>query len=496
MFKKIFTRQWSFFWSGVGFGVAQIIFMIAKLIDQSQAGKPLFAQPIGVTTYLGNMFRSMEVFWWGGKTFGLENGLYGSVFKVGTWGPIVGMILGGFLVALAERESRGWAKFSPKMLLTSFAGGILFSYGTRLAGGCTLHHLLGGISMMSVKSTFVVVMMSIGGLTAFFLMAKAGLAPFFKHQETRSYVEGIKAKNPVDGITFDPKYNPWRDPWRWAGLIFLAMFLIPALVNYFSPNAADNFVNASMVFTVLVLVAGLVAGFSMAKSGFGTECALVGIEAGIMLKKDEPKFIGFKVPAITRTLMKGFIPIQGVLAAQILTALFALGAWILLGAKPGYQYSSMDKLSWAGLLGGLLLGAGAVMLIGCEIRSYMRLGLGYTNTLVGFIGFAIGYLPYTLFPEAHKAFLESSVIIKSDTFTWGQVFFPNNPSLQIAFYVVWILALVGALALAIRTGARYLSVKPAQLTNQPLEDLEAQVREGVAEPSVKGLEVQGVAAAD
>lgn len=496
MFKKIFTRQWSFFWSGVGFGVAQIIFMTAKFIEQTQAGKPLVAQPIGVTTYLGNMFRSMEVFWWGGKTFGLEKGLYGSVFKVGTWGPIVGMIIGGFLVALAERESRSWAKFSPKMLLTSFAGGILFSYGTRLAGGCTLHHLLGGTALMSVKSIFVVVMMSVGGLTAFFLMAKAGLAPFFKHQETRSYVAGVKATNPVDGITLDVNYKPWRDPWRWAGLIFLALVLIPALVNYFNPNAADNFLNASVAFTSLVLIAGLVGGFSMAKSGFGTECALVGIEAGIMLKKDEPKFIGFKVPAITRTLMKGFIPIQGVLASQILTAAFALGAWAFFGAKLGYQGSFMDKLSWAGLLGGLLLGSGAVMLVGCEIRSYMRLGLGYTNTLVGFIGFAIGYLPYTLFPEAHKAFLENSVIVHSDTFTWAQVFFPNNPSLQLAFYAVWVLALIGLLTLAIRTGMRYLSVKASQLTNQPLEELEAQVRANAQTLEAGQAQVKATAAAD
>ncbi len=58
------------------------------------------------------------------------------------------------------------------------------------------------------------------------------------------------------------------------------------------------------------------------------------------------------------------------------------------------------------------------MLIGCEIRSYMRLGLGYTNALVGFIGFAIGYLPYTLFYDAHKAFLENTIFVQQ--YTWGQ----------------------------------------------------------------------------
>jgi hypothetical protein len=30
------------------------------------------------------------------------------------------------------------------------------------------------------------------------------------------------------------------------------------------------------------------------------------------------------------------------------------------------------------------------------IRSYMRVGLGYLNTWIGMIGFAVGYLPFTM----------------------------------------------------------------------------------------------------
>ncbi len=54
--KKILTRQWSFFWAGVGFGLAQIIYMIAGYIYSLEQGKDLVSNPITVTTNLGGMF--------------------------------------------------------------------------------------------------------------------------------------------------------------------------------------------------------------------------------------------------------------------------------------------------------------------------------------------------------------------------------------------------------------------------------------------------------
>ncbi len=67
-------------------------------------------------------------------------------------------------------------------------------------------------------------------------------------------------------------------------------------------------------------------------------------------------------------------------------------------------------LTAGNFVGGLFLGFGAVTLIGCEIRSYMRIGMGYINTLVGFVELAVGYLPYTLFSGAHKDFLDATVL--------------------------------------------------------------------------------------
>ncbi|ADV79990.1 hypothetical protein Thebr_1421 [Thermoanaerobacter brockii subsp. finnii Ako-1] len=63
------------------------------------------------------------------------------------------------------------------------------------------------------------------------------------------------------------------------------------------------------------------------------------------------------------------------------------------------------------------MGMEAVLLIGCEIRTYMRIGLGYLGSWVGFLGFAVGYLPFTLFYEQHMNFLKATRI----TETFGSI---------------------------------------------------------------------------
>jgi len=39
-------------------------------------------------------------------------------------------------------------------------------------------------------------------------------------------------------------------------------------------------------------------------------------------------------------------------------------------------------------------------MIGCEVRTYARLGLGYSTALSALPGFYLGYLPYTLYQES------------------------------------------------------------------------------------------------
>ncbi|MEA2023422.1 MAG: YeeE/YedE thiosulfate transporter family protein, partial [Actinomycetota bacterium] len=205
------------------------------------------------------------------------------------------------------------------------------------------------------------------------------------------------------------------------------------------------------------------------KSGFGTECALVSLEVAGSMTKNDSKYAKMGIPRITRTLMRGYLPIIGLAASWVLTAGFVWFGWSV-GAVPGFEGSLKYHLTAGSIIGGLLLGLGAVLLIGCEIRSYMRIGMGYLNTLIGFIGFAVGYLPYTLFLDEHKTFLENTVITETDK--WYQFIAPDSIGTQKIIYLIWVLILVAFLFFLIRMGSRNTGVTQKELRNLNTEDLQ------------------------
>lgn len=479
-------RQWSFLAAGLVFGLAQIIYMITLWIGNVQAGKDAVLKPITVTTDLGKMFRGLEVAI--GNLFGFESSLYGNwvdgipsggAFVPGIGWPIVGMIIGGLIVAIAERESRAWVKYPMRLLGISFLGGMIFSYGTRLAGGCTLNHLLGGIPMMNVHSTVTVIFMAIGGATAFWIMTRFKVGQFFKHQETKSYCDS------TDGgecPAYDPTYVWYKNPMYWLGAAFsIALVAVAFYGGFFNPEGLQSLKDGDLVafsksvdakgwlYVLGTMLAGIIGGIGMAKSGFGTECALVSLEVAGSMTKNDSKYAKMGIPRITRTLMRGYLPIIGLAASWVLTAGFIWFGWTL-GAVPGFEGSLKYHLTAGSIIGGLLLGLGAVLLIGCEIRSYMRIGMGYLNTLIGFIGFAVGYLPYTLFLDEHKTFLENTVITETDK--WYQFIAPDSIGTQKIIYLIWVLILVAFLFFLIRMGSRNTGVTQRELRNLNTEDLQ------------------------
>jgi hypothetical protein len=221
------------------------------------------------------------------------------------------------------------------------------------------------------------------------------------------------------------------------------------------------------------LAAGIFAGIGMAKSGFGTECILVAAESvGTMTRKDA-HFARMGVPCITRTLMRGYIPLIGVAESWVVMLCFILGAWVFFGIKPGFEVVAKEQFTAGNLAGGLLLGMGVVLLIGCEIRSYMRFGLGYLNTSVGFIGFAVGYLPYTLFEQEHVAFQEATPI--SATHKWYQLAFPDNLAMQQLMLFGWLVLIVLFVGFLIRRGTRNTGLDRAMLLNRNMEDIQTHI---------------------
>ena len=436
--KKFLTKQWSFMMAGIVFGIAQIIYMVWLWAPKFGTEISSWSvKPITVTTDLGKMFRGLEV--WVNNLFGFTSELYGTYGTTASWEiisngwafipgigtAILGMIIGWFLVVLFEKQNRLWVKYSGRLLLVAFIGWMFFSYGTRLAGGCTLNHLLGWVPMMNIHSLVAIVFMSMWGLTGFWLMTKLGLAKYFKHQEDLDYVKAQYKKWNSDGATYDPNYRPWKNPMVWLGLTFLIAFIGIAILGMISnPDFLQHikgdslkdfwksFAHKGTAYVIITLTAGIIAGFAMAKSGFGTECALISVEASAMIKKDEKKWAKMGLPNITRTLFKGLLPLQWVAAMWVIVSVFVLVTVYFLGMKHGFTDPTKYKFyltAWVPI-GGFFLGFGAVLLIGCEIRSYMRLGMLYLNTLIWFIGFAVGYLPFTLFYKEHKEFLSSTIV--------------------------------------------------------------------------------------
>ncbi len=514
---KYLTKQWSFMWAGLAFGVAQILYMIGLFAPSWAKDAVPVVKPITVTTDLGKMFRGMEVFIC--KTLGIsDTGLYGAsitladgswiastggAFVPGVGWPIVGMMLGGLLVAYFEKENRGWAKYDWQLLIIAFIGGALFSYGTRLAGGCTLNHLLGGVPMMNIHSMVAVAFMSLGGMLGFFLMGFWDKAKYFKHQEVLEYAkEAYDAEIKEDCVCYDPNYNQKKDWARKFGLGFSIIFfgtaivgglLDPSLLQHVkdaaNPEVFSSF-NKSIEhkgvwYVLLTLLAGIMGGFGMAKSGFGTECGLLTPEAHHFCTKNDVVMDRMRLPHITKTLFRGMMPLVGISAMWVLVAIFIIITWGYLGYQHGFTGSIKYALTAGVPIGGFILGMGAVLLIGCEIRSYMRIGLGYTNTMIGFAGFAVGYLPFTLYYKEHMSWYYATDILGTQAAdkalaagtsdVGGTYFIPqlfsDSHTVQVWIALAWMSALIALFIWAVRKGARALGVKTSDIANKNTEEI-------------------------
>ncbi len=509
-FKKLITNQWSYVYAGILFGVAQIIYMIGLWVNSVNHGKTPSLKPITVTTDLGKMFRGFEVFI--NNLFGFKSELYGKygtivvdgvekvlpatggAFIPGVGWPIVGMILGGYLVAKMEHESRSWAYYGKKMLLVSFIGGALFSYGTRLAGGCTLNHLMGGLPMMNIHSMVTVIFMAIGGMLGFYIMGKLKLANYFKHQETLSYV---KNADKGEQATYKKGYTPWKNKFYWIGLIFSLIFVFVAVYNGFFDGESMQHISGDKIapfnksvshkgwfYVILTLIGGIVGGIGLAKSGFGTECSLVALETGDDMTKKDKKYAFMGVPKITRTLMRSYAPFIGLASHWVVMLGFIIIAWVFLGVSPAFAGKVKYSLTAGSFIGGILLGTGAVLLIGCEIRSYMRLGMGYLNTMIGFIGFAVGYLPFTLYYKEHKEFLSSTVIAGTngsltDKFKVYELLTDSIGGQQFILFLWWVI-IFASLFYFIKKGMKNTGLRKVDIVHHNTEEGQLYIEEQAA----------------
>ncbi len=435
-------KQWPFWISGVFVGVAEIMNYV------------VLEKPIGLTTGLVEMTAAFE------QTVAPGSDWWSRAYDPNVHWIIIGVVVGAWLVARAEGESRGWLKYPTRELVLAFVGGFVFSFGTRLAAGCTTHHFLGGLPSMSTASLLYLTTILPAGFVTFYIMSKMRIGHVFKGQENKATADlGCKVggKMALDGLACEASrnYNPRRDWLRISILVLMFAFFMNAIVGSFVYGTEDGLYGWHYAVSTIgwglaiwLLLVGMVAGVGMAKTGFGTECAFMTPEISMGLEHRENFFeTKWKIPGSTRVMFRSMSPFTA-----IFIEILMLWAAIMIG----WQFFDIKlplgmNPSWVLLLGAACQGFGSVAMIGCEIRTYMRLGLGYMTAVAAFPGFLLGYLPYTLNVDYWENLARETTITKVKHVP---DIFSHDPTIQAVVGLAYGLLIAGLLYWSVKRGMR------------------------------------------
>jgi len=473
---SFWKRQWPFAVGGaiVGLGEAIYFLMSGKFIP--------------VTTGLAKMFSTVEANITHTNTIS-------RVYSPDIHWIIIGALLGAWLVGRLEGESRNWVKYSPGMLFVALLGGIIFGFGTRLGPGCTTHHIFGGLAVMSVASLTIAVVGLPFAFLAFEFVAKLGYGPYFKHQETRAVCQTCRnaGLDPDDEacrvldeetvarcrkyrheelehdhrLVLDEKYNPWKSVLRMAAWSVVAIVILSSLYTGFFGSTSQALGSGPLWPNLIRLIAGACLGFGIAKAGVGTECGLMAPESLLVPQSHYRKL---KIPVVTQRMFRALLPVSGILAAILVLNVTVLVMWLGFGwpvpdAAPKPQ-------GWGLHIGHLLaapcLAIGSVFMIGCEIRSYGRVGLGYLTGIVGLIGFYFGYLPYVYFQEAIDGFIANHTFLRATSIP---ELLTSDPVGQKVVGVLYTASLIGLFTLVVVQGAKRIGATPKEYLTVNTDDL-------------------------
>jgi len=168
----------------------------------------------------------------------------GRVYEPGIHWTIIGALLGARLVGLGEGKVRSWVRYDKRMLGLAFVGDLLFSFGTRLAAGCTTHHfcrrdprhehrLLGRAAERDP--------LCVPGLPIRAPGRVGRLLPTPGDQGDRDPLLLPRYCHPDHhNPGYDPDYNPWRDPARLLMNGILIVFLgVPLVLAVFGDTIQD-----------------------------------------------------------------------------------------------------------------------------------------------------------------------------------------------------------------------------------------------------------------
>ncbi|MBN1343061.1 MAG: YeeE/YedE family protein [Phycisphaerae bacterium] len=475
----LWNRQWSFALGGLVVGLGEVIHYL------------VFKKFIMVTTGLAWMFSTVEANITHTQTIS-------RMYPPNVHWVIIGALLAAWLVGRSEGQSRNWMKYSPGMLALALLGGIIFGFGTRIGPGCTTHHIFGGLGVMSIASiTIAVVGLPFAFLT-FEIMGRLGFGAYFKHQENRPSVERCRrleteapqmhAKLDLGNdhrLAHNPEYRPWRDPIRMMAWSIVAVLVLSSLWTGFFGNESQSLASGSLWPKLVLLVAGGALGWGIAKAGVGTECGLMAPES---LWVSDEHYRRLNVPYVTRRMFKALLPVSGILAAIIPLNAVVVVMWVFFNWP--VPDAAPKPAGWGLHIGHLLaapcLAIGSVLMIGCEIRSYGRVGLGYLTGIVGLIGFYFGYLPYVYYAGPIDSFIARYTFLRP---TNVPELLTNGPAAQKIVGLVYLAMLLTLFAIVVRYGARRLETNPRAYLTRSTDEL-------AIAPALRGQTARGSEPAD
>ncbi len=484
-------RQWPWWVAGLMTGVAEVINFLFLPLGHA---KHKF---VGVTSGMARMLAGAETTIFGGSLIATKADYQPSLQWV-----IIGALISALVFTWLEGEYRSWVKYPKAMLISTAFGAFFFAWGTRVAGGCTLHHLLGGFAAMNVKSWVVMFFASVGALAGFAILRQLNLSQYFRSQDTKWFVTQARERGWADGLTYDPKESGAKS-WLFKALAAF-MILLGILFLYNAVFGNDFAVTAGFASSIektkmfkamlsmknlpnilFLLVIGVLLGASVAKTGFGTECGLINPELGAIAEKSERT--GAKVlrmPFSIRTVFVSYQPFAALSLHLVIIGTVIFIAFAFFGIMEGHHWATkafaeqfaantglhfhntgvsirtMTSLSMD-IFGGLLLGIGTFLMIGCEFRNYGRTGLLYITGILIWPFFYVGYLPYTLARDYWDGLMGSSPYTSTTFFP--AILAPSSHTIQVLIYALYIILWAAAFIWAVKKGAKNVGVTPKQL---------------------------------
>ena len=494
-------RQWPWWTAGLLTATAEIInFLFLPL------GHPKH-KFIGVTSGMARMLAGVETTLFGGSLIATKPDYQPAIQWI-----IIGALLAALVFAWLEGEFRAWAKYPKASLGFVALGAFLFAWGTRVAGGCTLHHLLGGFAAMNLKSWVVMLSATIGALIGFIILRNFNLTQYFKSQETKWYVVQAKHLKWADGLSVSEEVR--ESKWvRTVLYILMGLILVVVLYNAFAGNDyavrmgwaesiektkiyGGMLIGKNLGNILMLVIVGALLGLSVAKTGFGTECGLINPELGREVEKGDAFAANrWRIPFSLRTVFISYQPFAALSLHIFLVALVMFIAWAGFGIMEGHHWGTEAfaeqyvgplgaEFHTVGLssksirvqttlpmdiFGGLLLGIGTVLMIGCEFRNYGRTGLLYITGLLIWPFFYLGYLPYTLARDFWDNLMMSAPYAPT-TFVPALIA-PQSPAVQMLIYALYIVFWGYMFIWAMKRGARNIGVKAGDLFKMSSEDM-------------------------